>query len=100
MAQVAVAPTIAHTVSRVAAAVVGGWAFTWCFVCIVIAGLASLGQPYQEAHTTAMLLAFVVFLIAFCWAIAAARLVRAQAMLTGGAGLMSGWAWLLQRHLL
>jgi hypothetical protein len=89
-----------HIVSRVAAAVVGGWAFTWGFVSLIITGLIAFGQPYNEASTTAMLLAFIVFLVVFCWAIAAASLTRVWAVLGGGAALMTGAAWVLQRGLL
>jgi hypothetical protein len=47
-----------------------------------------------------MLLAFIVFLVVFCWAIAAASLTRVWAVLGGGAALMTGAAWVLQRGLL
>jgi hypothetical protein len=86
--------------SRIAAAVLGGWAFTWGFVSITITGLVSLGQPYTEAHTAAMLLAFVVFLVALCWAFSGRSLWRVWAVLGGGALSMTVAAWLLQRGLL
>jgi hypothetical protein len=92
--------TATRIVSRVAACVVGGWAFTWGFVSVVITGLVALGQPYHEASTAAMLLAFIVFLVALCWAIATASLARVWAVLAGGAALMTGAAWLLQRSLI
>lgn len=100
MTQAASDLTPAHIVSRIAASVVGGWAFTWGFVSIVITGLVALGQPYAEASITAMLLAFIVFLVVFCWAIAAASLARVWTVLAGGAALMTGAAWLLQRSLI
>jgi hypothetical protein len=92
--------SVGHVAARVAAALLGGWAFTWGFVSLVIAGMVSLGQTYTEAHTAAMLLAFIVLLVAFCWAIAAASLARVWAVLVGGAGLMTGAAWWLQQRLL
>jgi hypothetical protein len=72
----------AQIASRIAAAVLGGWSFTWGFVSLAVTGLVAAGQPYTEAHTAAMLLAFIVFLVAFCWSFTAA--------------LMTGAAWLLQ----
>jgi hypothetical protein len=85
--------------SRIAAALIGGWAFTWGFVTLAIAGLVALGQPYNEAHTAAMLPAFLVYLVALCWAVAAARLARVWAVLAGGAVLMTGAAFVLQHNL-
>lgn len=92
-------PTRAQILSRIAASLLGGWAFVWGFVTMTITGQVALGQPYGEAHTAAMLLAFVVFLFVFCWSFAAASLVRVWAVLVGGALLMTGAAWLLQSAL-
>jgi hypothetical protein len=91
------APGSAEVASRVAAALAGGWAFTWGFVSLCIAGGVALGQPYDEAHTAAMLLAFIVYLVALCWAIAATSLRRVWSLLVGGAALMSAAALALQR---
>jgi hypothetical protein len=96
----AAALTPLRTVSRIAAALVGGWAFTWGFVSLAITGLVALGQPYNEAHTAAMLLAFIVFLVALCWVFAAVSLARVWVVLAGGAALMTSAAWLLQRGLI
>lgn len=92
--------TRSHVVSRIAASLLGGWGFTWGFVSLGITGLVALGVEFHEAHTTAMLLAFLVFLTVFCWAFAAASLARVWAVLAGGALLMTAAAWLLQRSLL
>lgn len=92
-------PTRAHIVSRVAASLLGGWAFVWGFATLTISGQVALGQPYDQAHTATMLLAFVVFLAVFCWSFAAASLARVWAVLAGGALLMTGAGWLLQSSL-
>jgi hypothetical protein len=84
---------------RVGAALLGGWAFTWGFVSLVVTGGVALGARYQQAHTTAMLLAFLVFLVALCWAFAAASVARVWVVLAGGALLMTAGAWWLQRSL-
>jgi hypothetical protein len=89
--------TALHVASRVAASVLGGFAFVWGFTALGIAlGLAA-GIGYDQAQTLAHLLAFLVFLACFCWAIAAARLARVWAVLAGGGVLMTGLAWLLTR---
>jgi hypothetical protein len=98
---VATAPlTRKHVIGRIAASLLGGWAFVWGFATLGVTGLVSMGQPYGEAHTATMLLAVMVFLVVFCWAFAAASLTRVWAVLAGGAGLMTAAAWLLQRSLL
>ena len=92
-------PGRAHIASRVAASLLGGWAFVWGFVTLSIAGQVALGLPYAEAYTASMLLAFLVFLVAFCAAIGAASLARVWLVLAGGGALMTGAGWLLQSTL-
>lgn len=94
------APTAAHVIGRIAAAVLGGYAFTWGVTTLGITGLVALGVDYHEAHTVLMLLAFLFFLAAFLWAFAARSLARVWGVLgLGGAG-MTGTAWLLQQQLI
>jgi hypothetical protein len=89
-------PTRTHIASRIAASLLGGWSFVWGFTTLSVTTQVALGQPYDEAHTASMLLAFLVFLVAFCWSFAAASLARVWAVLAGGAALMTGTAGLLQ----
>lgn len=91
--------TPAHIVSRVAASLVGGYAFTWGFTVLGIALLVTAGASYHLAQTLAYLLAFLVFLAAFCWAFAATRVARVWGVLGGGGVAMTGAAWLLTRTL-
>lgn len=93
-------PSRIHVLSRIAASLLGGWAFVWGFAALAIVGQVALGRPYNEAHTAAMLLAFLVFLTVFCWSFAAASLARVWVVLAGGALLMTGGAWLLQASLI
>lgn len=87
--------TTGRTIARIAAAVLGGYAFVWGFTTLVIAlGLVS-GGSYGDAQTLAYLLAFLVFLVSFLWAFATPRLGRAWAVLAGGGVLMAGSSWLL-----
>lgn len=92
--------TFPRVASRVLASLLGGWLFVWGFVSLGITGLVSLHMPYDEAYKLAMLLAFIVFLVAFCWAFAAANLLRVWAVLAGGGAVMTAAAWWLRSALL
>lgn len=83
--------------SRVAASLLGGYAFTWGFAVLGIALLLQVGMSYHEAETLVFLLAFLVFLTVFCWAFAARQVGRVWGVLAGGGALMTGAAWLLAR---
>jgi hypothetical protein len=87
------------TVSRIAASLLGGWAFTWGFVALGIASLVAAGMPYGDAKTLMYLLAFLVFLGLFLYAFAAASVLRVWLVLAGGGAAMAGAAWLLVRAL-
>ncbi len=86
--------------SRVAASLLGGYAFTWGFTVLGIALLVLAGMTYHEAQTLIYLLAFLLFLVVFCWAFAAARVWKVWAVLAGGGVAMTGAAWLLVPTLL
>lgn len=81
--------------SRVAASLLGGYAFTWGFSVFGIALLVLAGMTYHEAATLIYILAFLVFLVVFCWAFAAARLTRVWGVLAGGGAAMTVAAWML-----
>ena len=86
--------------TRVAAAVFGGYAFTWGFSAIGITFLVAMGIGFHEAETAVLMLAFLVFLAAFLWAFAAATVKKVWIVLMTGAAGMSGAAWLLQHSIL
>jgi hypothetical protein len=52
-------------------------------------------MSYHEAETLIYILAFLVFLVVFCWAFAAARVARVWGVLAGGGAVMTVAAWLL-----
>jgi hypothetical protein len=87
----------AQIISRIAASLLGGYAFVWGFVTLGIALLLLAGMPYDDARTLAYLLAFLVLLVMFCWSFAAASLVRVWSVLAGGGAIMTGFAWWLTR---
>ncbi|MET0547287.1 MAG: hypothetical protein ABWZ40_13355 [Caulobacterales bacterium] len=85
--------------SRIAAGVFGGYAFMWGFAMLCVAVGVFAGVDYDEALTFAYLLAFLVYLTAFCWAFAEASLTRVWIVLAGGGALMTGAAWLIAGNL-
>lgn len=91
--------TSSQITSRVAASLLGGYAFTWGFVVLGIVLLLLAGMSYHEAETLAYLLAFLVFLTVFCWAFAAKRIAHVWSVLAGGGAVMTGAAWLLRNLL-
>lgn len=92
-------PNRTQIISRVVAALAGGWLFVWgCTTFGISLGLVA-GASYREAVELAYLLAFPLFLVVFCWAFAAASVVRVWLVLAGGGGLMSLAAWALARAL-
>ncbi len=80
---------------RVAAALLGGYAFTWGFSALLVTAQVHAGLAYGDALQLAMLLAFLVYLGAVCWAFAAASLARVWVVLAGGGAAMTVLAWLL-----
>lgn len=89
-----------HIVSRIAAGMLGGYAFTWGFIALGIGLLFAAGMPFHDAESLSYILAFLIFLIAFLWAFAATDLARVWLVLAGGGALMTGAAWLVQRALI
>ena len=88
----------APVTSRIAASLLGGYAFVWGLTTLSITLGVTAGMRYGEARTMAFLLAFLVFLVCFMWTFAAASVTRVWAVLAGGGALMTAAAWLLARH--
>jgi hypothetical protein len=88
-----------HIISRIGAGLFGSYTFVWGFTTLGIALGVLGGMGYGQAQTLVYLLAFLLFLVCFCWAFAAARLVRVWTVLAGGGLVMTAVAWLLSRTL-
>ena len=84
-------------VSRLAAAVFGGWAFALGSVSAGVLLLMQTGMAYSNAQTLMYLLGALVLLSAFLWAFSAANAGRVWAVLGGGGLAMTGAAWWLAR---
>jgi hypothetical protein len=93
-------PSAWQITSRIAASLLGGYACTWGFAALGIAGLMTLGMSFGDARTLTMLLAFLVFLAVFCWAYAAASVARVWATLVGSGAAMTLAGWLMSRALI
>jgi hypothetical protein len=85
---------------RIAAGMLGGYAFTWGFIALAITSLFAARLDFHDAETLGTILGFIVFLVVFLWAFAARSVLRVWGVLAGGGALMAGAAWLVQRALL
>jgi len=86
--------------ARVVLALVGGYALTWGFVALGIAGLTALGNDFHEAEMALLLLAFLVYLGLFLWAFVTSSLKLVVLVFGGGSVCMTACAWAVQRALL
>ena len=86
-------------VARVAAAVLGGYAFTWGFVAAGAALMFAAGMGFHDAEFLASALGLLGFVAVFLWAIATPRPGRCWAVLVGGAAAMAGLASAVQAAL-
>jgi len=91
--------TTSHVIARIAAALLGGYAFTWGLIALGMAGLFALGMPFHDAEHLSSMLALLAYLGVFCWAFAARSLPRVWAVLAGGGVLMAAAASLIQHML-
>jgi len=87
-------PTALQIALRIGAALFGSYAFVWGFVTLVAVLGTAGGMPFGEAQTLAYLLAFLVFVICFCWAFTARSVARVWLVLALGAVVMSAMGWL------
>jgi hypothetical protein len=87
-------------VSRIAAAVLGGYAFCRGFIALAMSAMYAAGMPFHDAEHLSAILGMLLYLAVFCWAFAAAGVRRVWGVLLVGGALMSGLATLLQRALI
>lgn len=86
--------------SRIAAGVLGGYAFTWGFIALLVGTMFAAQMEFHDAEALGYILGFIVFLVVFLWAFVAASVGRVWVVLAGGGALMTGAAWLVQRALI
>ena len=88
-----------HIANRTAAAVFGGYAFTWGVIALATAGLFAAGMEFHDAEHLAYLVGLLVFLVVFLSTFAATSVARTWLILAGGGALMAAAASLLQQQL-
>ena len=86
--------------SRVGAAVLGGYAFTWGFIALSTALLSKAGMGFHDAEFLSSAVGLLVFLVALLWTMACRRVALAWALLLGGGAAMAALASLLQKSIL
>lgn len=82
--------------ARVAAAVLGGYAFAWGFIAACASLMFAAGMGFHDAEFLASLLGVLAFLVAFLWAFAARRLWVVWAVLAGGGAALAAAGSLVQ----
>jgi len=85
--------------ARIAAAILGGYAFCWGFIALSMALLFAAGMPFHDTEHLSSMLGLLLYVTVFCWAFAARRLLHVWGLLAGGGALMAGLATLVQRAL-
>lgn len=98
MSAVPISPS--HLAWRLAASLLGSYCFVWGFTTFGITLGVAIGLTYQDAQTLLYLLAFLVFLVCFCWAFIARRLMLVWLVFVGGGSAMTVAAWHLMSALL
>lgn len=79
-----------HLAARIAAAVLGGYAFAWGFIATCASLMSAGGMGFHDAEFLGSLLGVLAFLIAFLWTFAARRLWLVWGVLLGGGALLAG----------
>lgn len=91
---------IRHLAFRIAASLLGGYAFVWGFIALMHAALYALGMPFHDAEALASILGFLTYLTVFLWGFAARNLNHVWLLLAGGGATMAIVASLIQRSLI
>lgn len=86
-------------VARIAAAVLGGYAFAWGFIAAGASLMVAAGMGFHDAEFLASMLGVLAFLVVFLWAFAARRLWLVWAVLAGGGTLLAAAGSLVQSRL-
>ena len=89
-----------NILSRIGAGVLGGYAFTWGFIALLVGVGFAARMDFHDAEALGYILGFIVFLAAFLWAFCAANVGRVWLVLAGGGAVMSGAAWGVQQALI
>ena len=75
--------------ARIAAAVFGGYVFTWGVIAAGASLMFAAGMGFHDAEFLASLLGVLAFVAVFLWTFAARRLWVVWAVLAGGGALLA-----------
>lgn len=100
MTSVATPVSTTRIMLHVAAAVPGGYAFTWGFIAATTSLLCAAGMGFHDAEFLATLLGLLVFLGLFLWTFATSRPARALAVFAGGGLVLAALGSLVQSRIL
>lgn len=89
-----------HIVARIAAAILGGYVFTWGFIALGVALLFAAGMEFHDAESLGYIIGFLIYLTAFLWAFANRKLKPVWFLLVGGGVFMTISASLIQSLLI
>lgn len=89
-----------HIASRTAAAVLGGYAFTWGLIAFGMALLSAAGMDFHDAEHLSYLIGLLVYLTVFLMAYAVGNMLRLWLVLAGGGAAMAAAASLIQSQLI
>lgn len=88
-----------NVVSRIAAGVLGGYAFSWGFIALAMGLLFAARMEFHDAETLSTIVGLLLFLAVFLWAFTARSVKTVWLVLAGGGALMAGAASLVQSAL-
>ena len=86
-------------VARIAAAILGGYAFAWGFIAAGASLMFAAGMGFHDAEFLSSLLGVLAFLAVFLWAFAARRAWVVWTVLAVGGGVLAAIGSLVQSRL-
>lgn len=86
--------------NRIAAALLGGYVFSWGFAALGIIVLVAIGTSFHEAEEAIMIITLLILPVSFLWAFAADSMLRVWTVLAGGGAVMTVLALSIQHSIL
>ncbi|CAN4279390.1 iron uptake protein [Pseudoxanthomonas sp. LjRoot125] len=90
----------AQVIARVAAAILGGYAFAWGIVATGASLMVAAGMDFHDAEFLGSMIGVLAFLGVFLWAIAARRLRWVWLVTVVGGGVLAATGSVVQSQLI
>lgn len=90
----------AQVIARVAAAILGGYAFAWGIVATGASLMVAAGMDFHDAEFLGSMIGVLAFLGVFLWAIAARRLRWVWLVTVVGGGVLAATGSFVQSQLI